>query len=767
MNRAEKRRQRKSAKKALKSKARSKLGGSQLERQQQLTTQIALDLAMQHHNAGLLPKAESIYQQILQTDPKHPIALHLLGMIALQMGKNDVALDLITKALAVEPNNANAYDAQGNALMNLERLDEAIASYNKALAIEPDYADVHNNLGIALMNTGRLNEAIASYNKALAIKPDYAEAHNNLGIALWGLGKPDDAVASYHNALSIKPDDAEAHNNLGNVFYELEKSEDAFKCRRRAVSLDPENDLFWDGFAASLETLSFTSVDDNLWQDLLHLLERPTVGPSYLIRPIFSALRHYHSFSQILELISSVKPKDSIIYADAAEQLSSIPLFLRILELCPISDLEIERMLTSLRRSMIEETIAGKTNDKSLPFSAALALQCFTNEYVFNETDEEKNAVELLQQQIARLVEKEQDVPPSSIAALGAYRPLYCFPWAQKLCESEWSGSVKSVIKRQITEPQEEQSLRDRIPRLTSIRDKVSQAVRQQYEESPYPRWVKTEMAPKSRAIGAVLKEAPLRLDLGDYASPESPEILIVGCGTGQHVLITSSRFSNAQILAVDLSLGSLSYALRKTGELEPSNIEYAQGDIMELGNFGRQFDLIECSGTLHHLGDPLAGWKVLVDLLRPGGIMRIGLYSEVARQDIICGHSLVSKKGYTASPEDIRRCRQDIVAKAEDGNLEMAAVCSCSDFFSLSNCRDLLFHVQEHRFTLPQIEAALETLKLAFLGFGIRDQSVLRKFRKCHPKRRALTSLSLWHEFELKNPDTFQNMYQFWCKKI
>ena len=162
------------------------------------------------------------------------------------------------------------------------------------------------------MNLERLDEAIASYNKALAIKPDYAEAHNNLGIALWGLGKPDDAVASYHNALSIKPDYAEAHNNLGNVFYELEKSEDAFKCHRRAVSLDPKNDLFWDGFAASLETLSFTSVDDNLWQDLLHLLERPTVGPSYLIQPIFSALRHHHFFSQILESISSVKPMGSI-----------------------------------------------------------------------------------------------------------------------------------------------------------------------------------------------------------------------------------------------------------------------------------------------------------------------------------------------------------------------------------------------------------------------------------------------------------------------
>jgi SAM-dependent methyltransferase len=187
----------------------------------------------------------------------------------------------------------------------------------------------------------------------------------------------------------------------------------------------------------------------------------------------------------------------------------------------------------------------------------------------------------------------------------------------------------------------------------------------------------------------------------------------------------------------------------------------------MELGDLGRQFDLIECVGVLHHLGDPLAGWRVLVDLLQPGGIMQVGLYSETARQHIISGRSLISEKGYTASSEDIRRCRQCIIAKAEDGNREMAKICNSQDFFSLSNCRDLLFHVQEHRFTLPQIEEALQALKLEFLGFEIRGQTALRKFRKSHPNKRALTSLSLWHNFELENPDTFGGMYQFWCKKM
>jgi SAM-dependent methyltransferase len=322
------------------------------------------------------------------------------------------------------------------------------------------------------------------------------------------------------------------------------------------------------------------------------------------------------------------------------------------------------------------------------------------------------------------------------------------------------------VILRQIAEPTEEQSLRSQIPRLTPVQNSTSQAVRRQYEENPYPRWINTSIAGKAETVGDLLRGSPLYLDLGDYESPESPEILVAGCGTGQHALQTASKFSNSRVLAVDLSLSSLTYAARRTRDLGFSNIEYGQGDIMELGSLGRRFDLIESVGVLHHLGDPLAGWRVLVNLLKPGGLMYIGLYSETARHNIISGRFLVAEEGYTTSPEDIRRCRQDIIAMAEDGNQEMANICKMNDFFNLSNCRDLLFHVQEHRFTLPQIEKALESLKLKFLGFSMRDSSVLRKFRKTHPGRRALTSFSPWHEFELENPDTFRGMYLFWCKK-
>ena len=158
MNRAEKRRQKKVALKATRI---AKLVKATIRSpdQQTLTIQQAIDLAVQHHTAGDLPKAEGIYQQILQADPSQPVALHLLGVIAHQVGKNDIAVDLI----------------------------------GKALVIKPDYAEAHSNLGAALESLGKLDEAVASYHKALTIKPDFADAHSNLGSALKDIGKMDDA----------------------------------------------------------------------------------------------------------------------------------------------------------------------------------------------------------------------------------------------------------------------------------------------------------------------------------------------------------------------------------------------------------------------------------------------------------------------------------------------------------------------------------------------------------------------------------------------
>jgi tetratricopeptide (TPR) repeat protein len=342
-----------------------------------LALQQAIDDACQHHKAGRLAEAKGIYQQILRADPGQPVALHLLGVVALQSGENLVAADLMARAVAVKPDYPEAHNNLGLAFHGLGKLDDVAASHRTAVTFNGEFAQAHNNLGVAIQGLGKLREARASYHRATAIMPDYAEAHNNLGVVLKDLGQPDDAVASCRQAVEINDDYAEAHNNLGNAFqdlgkldeavasyrravairadyaeahnnlgealHNLGKLDEAFACYRRATALDPGNDLFWAGLAVALRSLSFTSADDNLRRDLLHLLERSTVRPGHVVPPIIGARRHDTRFSRIQDLVGADAEID---FGDIAERLSSMPLFLRLMELTTIHDLAIERMLT-------------------------------------------------------------------------------------------------------------------------------------------------------------------------------------------------------------------------------------------------------------------------------------------------------------------------------------------------------------------------------------------------------------------------------------
>jgi len=193
-----------------------------------------------HHHAGRLQEAEAIYQSILQEQPQHPGALHLLGVIAHQTGKHETAVNLIEQAIKINPNVPDFYNNCGEAYRALHRNDLAITHYEQALAIKPDYAEAHNNLGNTFQDLDRAEDAIAYYEQALAIKPDYADAYNNLGVVLQELGRQEDAITRYEQALAIKPDNAKAHNNLGAVLQELGRQEDAITCYEQALAINPD-----------------------------------------------------------------------------------------------------------------------------------------------------------------------------------------------------------------------------------------------------------------------------------------------------------------------------------------------------------------------------------------------------------------------------------------------------------------------------------------------------------------------------------------------
>jgi len=269
MNKVEKRHTKKVAKKKKFTQASLPIPA---EQQHTLTIQQSIDLAIQHHQAGELPKAESIYKQILQVAPDQPVALHLLGVIAHQVGKNEIAVDFITKALAIRPDYVEAHSNLGNTLKALGRLDEAVASYNKAIAIKPDYAEAHSNNGAALQELGKFNEAAESFSKAIAIKPGYADAYSNLGLALQELGNLEGAVTHHIKALTIKPDYADAHYNLGNALKDLGKFDEAVVSFGRSLEIAPKNPKTSIALSHILYAISIKDLDRA--QELaLHFIE--------------------------------------------------------------------------------------------------------------------------------------------------------------------------------------------------------------------------------------------------------------------------------------------------------------------------------------------------------------------------------------------------------------------------------------------------------------------------------------------------------------
>ena len=192
------------------------------------------------HRQGRLAEAEKLYQEILQQEPTHFGVLHLLGALALQTHRIQRGVELIGKAIKINPNVAAAHNNLGSALSALKRHDEALASYDRAIALKPDYAEAYYNRGIVLKALNRNEQALASYEGAIALKPDHADAYNNRGNTLSAMKHHEEAMASYDKAIALKPDYAEAYNNRGNVLNALQRYQGALASYDRAIALKPD-----------------------------------------------------------------------------------------------------------------------------------------------------------------------------------------------------------------------------------------------------------------------------------------------------------------------------------------------------------------------------------------------------------------------------------------------------------------------------------------------------------------------------------------------
>lgn len=170
--------------------------------------------ALQQHQLGRLADAERGYREVLQRDPDHSDALHFLGVVALQTGNLEPALELVGRSVALRPDWPVYQNNLGQVLERLGRSEEAARAYARAIDLDADYAEAVNNLGRILEKQDRPEEAEAKYRRAIDLDPAYAEPHTNLGNVLKDRGALDAAIASYRRAIELSPGQSFLHSNL-------------------------------------------------------------------------------------------------------------------------------------------------------------------------------------------------------------------------------------------------------------------------------------------------------------------------------------------------------------------------------------------------------------------------------------------------------------------------------------------------------------------------------------------------------------------------
>ena len=714
-------------------------------------------LGATYYQMGLLKEATEAYKKCISIKPDYAEAYSNLGKVLSLQDKFDEAMYACNKAILLKPKLVEASINLADLLIKHGKSESAILIYKKALLQNPNHSTALNNFANILKNQGKLEEAIEYYKKSISIKPDHIEAYNNLGNALSDQGNLEQAIKAYEQSIILNPHYPEVYNNIGVTYKKQGKLWQAIECFNKSISLNPNYKEAFSNFAEAIMFITFNQFNSSLQNTMILLLEQKTlVRPRNIAKAVISFLKQEPTLKWYLYKNSLGElnlPLQKII-----EDLSKLTLLLKLMSLCPINDIELENFLRKIRSRILLSNSSLKNTPEIFNFQSALALQCFCNEYIYSVSKEEKNSLQILEKQVKLSLENNvQDT--KSLLCIASYKALNKYKWSDYISSNI---EIVNVLNRQVREPKIESNLKLDFHRLKKVNNKVSLKVRKQYETNPYPKWVNLALGLSTFDINKFVNISNLKLYHNKIKEISMPQILIAGCGTGQHSIETAARFKNCNVTAIDLSLSSLAYAKRKTKELSIQNIDYMQADILDLINLKKEFDIIESVGVLHHMDNPFAGWKILTKLLKPGGLMRIGLYSELGRKNIVKIRDEISKLGFKPNEADIKSFRLKVIRSEQKHHKEML---SFNDFYNISELRDLLFHTQEHRFSLPQIQEYLDKLNLKFCGFD--TQNIISSFKTIHPNIDDCYSLEKWHNYEISNPRVFSGMYQFWCQKL
>ena len=636
------------------------------------------------------------------------------------------------------------------------QLDEALSHCMKIIEIDPNHSNTYNNIGIIFHKKNDFEKAIINYEKAIEYNPNHKEALNNLGTVLKDNGQIDAAIEYFKIAIEIEEDFLDSLNNLATCFYLKNQNFDAIEVCLKILRFDEDNVKSLLTLSRIIKGLRFNKHLPEIEQSIYKIIEKKISTPRemgpvsinmLLLNPVLSNLLENYEKDSSLDIDNEIK------------KINKIPLLKKLISEIQIVDIKIERFLGYLRKRILlnYKKINRKSDLENI--LSSLSFYYVINEYISPISEIEKNVIQLIDETISKNLNDINSFG-LEVLILSCYKRLNEYSWSKSLLNFKYS----KILKVHLQDYFEENEIKKQIPRLDEIEDEVSKKIRKQYESYPYPRWNTVVDSGNEITLESFLNRLNIKIKDESISKLSDFKILIAGCGTGQTSVINAKRFSNSDILAIDLSLSSLSYASRKVKEFGIKNINFMQADILDLKKLNKKFHFIECTGVLHHMKDPIRGLQILNQHLEHGGFIKIGLYSKYGRKELNQFKTNLKVDLDIDDPQKLISFREKIIENYEKHLPQMFL---SIDFFSLSGFKDYLLNVHENQYCIEEIISILKNISLEFCGFEFPNSNqIIRQIKKEIPDFDE-RNLADWNDFELKNPSFFSKMYQFWCQKV
>ncbi|BCE01387.1 methyltransferase domain-containing protein [Marinicellulosiphila megalodicopiae] len=662
------------------------------------------------HNEALVNKLQQMYKQSL--------SLSLSSEHVSELRKRIVKL-------AMDLGQTNQYKAVSYNLIGRVALDDGFIDkaqmyIEKSIVLEPKNAGFLYSYGHIFLQKAQLKTAIEYFQKAHSIAPDSTRAQSSLAYCYLALNLPEQAFLNYRELVQNHPKDSHIKSKL---------FEASSKIQADRFTLRLYNDL--NAF------FEFTGVD---FQKLHSLTS--------------SLLIHQYELDQ--EYPPCIDINDLV---DNKVLLNGLTHLL-------FTNKYIEKFILSLRKQILFKCLESQKNyTKWMPLITAISQQAINDEQILYIDAQEDIMLNHIQAVIESDLQQQWSCKSISSALLlfAMYQPISNLKNWHKIMDhpiNKWASNIRPLITRAVWNVKQEIELSEQFHLDNPLTNQTSIKVQQQYEHHPYPRWLQLGYNTATN-YGRALEKEFFGFRAPDYFNRGELKVLIAGCGTGQHALKVAKYFRNTQVNAIDLSSRSLAYAKQMSDKLNIQNIHFQQMDILQLPKT-EQYHVIECSGVLHHMQDIQTGFKILKDQLLPGGLMKVGLYSKQARKIIDKMRNLIEIKQIQSDQNGIRLLRFALI---QSSKVAFEQLFKSPDFYSLSGCRDLLFHVSEITSTPKQIKQLCELNDVRFLGFVRVADDVKQAYLTKYPNDPMMVNLNNWESFE-KTHNCFESMYQFYVQK-